>query len=75
MVAGLGQGLWDGPVLVCGFLRKVNKKIASRTELEVKHEQQVQAAEGEEGCCKGKMLGADPWLRLAGELCLRRTGK
>lgn len=57
-MAGLGRCLWDGPALVCGFLKKVNKRIASGTELEVKQEEQVQDAEGEEGCLHRKKAGS-----------------
>lgn len=54
----------------------MNKKIASGTELEVKHERnKSQLQRGKRGACTGKKLGADPWLRLAGGLCLRRAGK
>lgn len=59
-MAGLGRDLWDGPFLVCGFLRKMNKGIASGAELEMKHEEQVQAAEGEEGCLHRKEAGGRP---------------
>lgn len=59
-MAGLGRGLWDGPVLICGFLRKGYKRIASGTELEVKHEEQVQAAKGEEGCLHRNEAGGRP---------------
>lgn len=30
---------------------------------------------GKRGACTGKKLGADSWLRLTVELCLRRAGK
>lgn len=59
-MAGLVRGLWDGPVLVCGLLRKMDKRIASGAELEVKHVEQVQATEGEEGCLHRKEAGGRP---------------
>lgn len=54
----------------------MNKRIASGTELKVKHERNTsQLQRKKKGACTGKKLGADPWLRLAGELRLRRAGK
>ena len=54
------------------LLGKVNKRIAPGTGLEVKPEEQVEAAEGEEGCLNGKrpggcLLAKAGWRAISGK--------